>query len=56
MGAAAGIKASGGFEIADYVEIVDIDAVKLKPKRSQKPTLHLKVDLANITRVAKRNT
>ena len=35
MGAAA-IKASGGFEIADYVEIVDIDAVKTEAQKIAK--------------------
>jgi len=36
MGAAAGIKTSGGFEIADYVEIVDIDAVKTEAQKIAK--------------------
>ena len=36
MGAAAAIKASGGFEIADYVEIVDIDAVKAEAQKIAK--------------------
>lgn len=36
MGAAAAIKASGGFEIAEYVEIVDIEAVKAEAQKIAK--------------------
>ena len=36
MGAAAASKASGGFEIADYVEIVDIDAVRTEAQKIAK--------------------
>ena len=36
MGAAAAIKASGGFKIADYVEIVDIDSVKNEAQKIAK--------------------
>ena len=52
----AAIKASGGFEIADYVEIVDIDAVKTEVQKIAKPTPHLTVDEAIITRVPALNT
>lgn len=36
MGAAATIEASGCFEIADYVEIVDIDAVTTESPKDRK--------------------
>ena len=36
MGAAAAIKASGCLEIADYVEIVDIDAVTTEAQKIAK--------------------
>ena len=36
MGAAAAIKASGCLEIADYVEIVDVDAVTTEAQKIAK--------------------
>lgn len=36
MGAVVAIKASGGFELADYVEIVDIEAVKAEAQKIAK--------------------
>ena len=36
MGVAAAIKASGCLEIADYVEILDIDAVKAESQKIAK--------------------
>jgi uncharacterized protein with GYD domain len=36
MGAVAAIKASGGFDLADYVEIVDIEAVKAEAQKIAK--------------------